>query len=339
MLKKVASIVLPILIGGIFLYLTFGDIDLTEFWQALKILSVGHILVLFGLLVLQYVFRGWRWFLLLPRPHRVGEYRATLKALVVGYAVTQVMSRVGELVRIWDLRSATKREFGSLASTVVLERILLDFTMFILLMIYVFAFFQAEVEVHLPQAPLFMQILVPLTLVGLGSLVLVALRPAFVERLCKRIGLFSFPVIGRILNELFHDFVKGLAFIKSPAHYFELLAVNLLTWASAFAMTYYCMWIFDIQASLSQTLFIFTLGTVGVLVPSPGGVGVFHYLVTAGCVALLGTEESLAVAFATVNHGIIMGGTMLLGMGMYFYDPEVVGAKRADEVEAEAPAN
>lgn len=330
MLKKTLSIVVPILIGGLFLYLTFRGIDLSEFWTALQDLPIIHLVVLFLLLILQYVFRGWRWFLLLPRPHYRGEYRATLRSMLLGYAVTQVASRVGEVYRIWDLRKATKREFGSLTSTVFLERILLDFTVFILLMVYVFAFFQQEVREHLPQAPLFMKILVPITLGGLVAMALVAFKPSWVEALCTRLGLFRLPLVGEILKTLFVDFVKGLAFIKSPAHYFELLLVNAVTWASAFAMTFYCMWAFGIEATVGQTLFIFTLGTVGVLVPSPGGVGVFHYLVTAGCVALLGTSESLAVAFATVNHGVIMGGTIVLGIAIYFYQPAVENSAAAE---------
>jgi uncharacterized protein (TIRG00374 family) len=324
MLKKVLSIVIPIFVGGVFLYLTFGDIDFAEFWLALKSLPPGHLLVLFAILLLQYVLRSWRWFLLLPRPHRPGEFRATFKALVMGYAITQVASRLGEVYRIWDLRSMTKREFGSVTSTVFLERILLDFTVFIAMMVYVFAFFQQEVQEQLPQAPIFMNILVSVTLGGLGGLVFLAVKPDWVEGIATGVGLFRLPLVGRLLRSLFADFVKGLAFIKSPMHYFELLFVNILTWISAFSMTWYCMWAFGVDASLSQALFIFTLGTVGVLIPSPGGVGVFHYLVATGMVALMGIEESIAVAFATVLHGTIMGGTILLGMIFYYYKPPVV---------------
>ena len=45
------------------------------------------------------------------------------------------------------------------------------------------------------------------------------------------------------------------------------------------------------------------LGAVGVVIPSPGGAGSYHYITRVTLVYLFGVEASLAVTYAVFVHG------------------------------------
>jgi hypothetical protein len=56
------------------------------------------------------------------------------------------------------------------------------------------------------------------------------------------------------------------------------------------------------RIDLVQQWIIYTVGSVGVLIPSPGAIGGFHFFVSQAMVFAAGINEELALAFATVMH-------------------------------------
>ena len=74
-------------------------------------------------------------------------------------------------------------------------------------------------------------------------------------------------------------------------------------WTCYFFMIYICFFAFPFTKDLSiaEGLFIMAAAAIGYLVPVPGGIGAYHYLVTMALVVLGRTYEQ-GLAFATVVH-------------------------------------
>jgi len=51
-----------------------------------------------------------------------------------------------------------------------------------------------------------------------------------------------------------------------------------------------------------QCLTVFTIGSAGVLVPTPGSVGSFHFLVSQGLTMVTPVNKDLALAYASTLH-------------------------------------
>jgi hypothetical protein len=56
------------------------------------------------------------------------------------------------------------------------------------------------------------------------------------------------------------------------------------------------------QVSLLQCLVVFTMGSMGVLIPAPGSVGTYHLAVKTALIATSGLNENLALAYVSVLH-------------------------------------
>jgi hypothetical protein len=72
-------------------------------------------------------------------------------------------------------------------------------------------------------------------------------------------------------------------------------------------MAYVPLVMFDMagpyQLSLLDAVMIMFIGGIGVAIPSPGGVGSFHYITRVTLVYLFGVDASLAVTYAVFVHG------------------------------------
>jgi uncharacterized membrane protein YbhN (UPF0104 family) len=56
------------------------------------------------------------------------------------------------------------------------------------------------------------------------------------------------------------------------------------------------------KVTIVDSLIAFTVGTVGVLVPTPGSAGGYHLLVQQGLMLTSGLDKEQSLAFATVLH-------------------------------------
>src|SRR5688572_24578687 len=81
------------------LWLFFRDLDAGEVWRAIRRADAGLITVGVFVTLLTYVFRAWRWQLLLA-PIGHARFRTAFRTTVIGFAATFLLpARVGEVLR------------------------------------------------------------------------------------------------------------------------------------------------------------------------------------------------------------------------------------------------
>ena len=72
-------------------------------------------------------------------------------------------------------------------------------------------------------------------------------------------------------------------------------------------MTYIPFHMLDLPGTyglgLTAGINLMVLAALGIAIPSPGGTGTFHFLVTLGLSVLYGVPEEIALTYATVSHG------------------------------------
>jgi uncharacterized membrane protein YbhN (UPF0104 family) len=103
------------------------------------------------------------------------------------------------------------------------------------------------------------------------------------------------------------DFLKGmLEGIKAVGqlpNQWAFWAHTFFIWGCYYAMVYVCFYALPFTADVTpaQGLFVMMAASLGVLIPVPGGVGAYHYLVAMALV-VLGLPYAQGLAFATIVH-------------------------------------
>ena len=127
--KNILRYSLSFLLAFVFLYLAFRGVKLTDLWESLKGANYWWAALLLPLNVLLNWVRAERWaYLLAPIKSPISK-RNLFSGVMIGYAINNVLPRVGEFVRPYILGKREKISISSTLATVVVERIL-DFMSF-----------------------------------------------------------------------------------------------------------------------------------------------------------------------------------------------------------------
>lgn len=250
--------------------------------------------VLLGYLAI--VSRGMRWILLLePMGYRANTWRS-IHAVAFSYFANTFVPRSGELARCVALNQTDHVPVDRLFGTVISERIV-DFIM--LLSITALAFFtnldafQLLLADHAPDTSeeSGSSLLLWLALAGAaGVLVLFLLRRTVALR-----GLYN-KILGFISG--MSEGVKSVLNTKKKGAF---IAHTLIIWVLYFLASYVIFWSIDDTAGLplQHALFIMVAGGFGMVIPAPGGIGSYHWLIKLAFIAI-GFSGTLGFAVANV---------------------------------------
>ena len=317
------SLAIGFMVAALFLFLTFRNTNLTTVWQQIQSVPLGFTLILVVLNLSVLVLRALRWWWVLPRPLRKGEMMAVQRALFVGYGVINLASRLGEVVRVLVLARDTKRDISSIASTVAVDRVLFDFTMFAGLFAYaLYAFRDSVLEMFPGLEPAF-HLFLAITLAGVFGLLALAFRPRWFQKIFRRVGLGRFPLLAKKVDYLVDRLSAGSSICKQPKVLSLLLGFNLLLWAVPVVAFWVALMPFGIETNIPTLVLLFTISSFGIILPSPGGLGTFHYFVATSLVLVVETSESTAAAAATYIHGVNYLAVLVAALMFFFYRPRV----------------
>jgi len=271
-----------------------------------------------------YVSRGLRWIVLIDALGYNSTKLNSVSAVSIGYFTNMFIPRAGEISRCTALNQVEKIPVDKLFGTILVERVL-DFVFLILLILLIFVLKFND-------------------LLSFYSTLKAQQNPD--EGSDKSLTLLAVFLIGGIIFFLFKRFLKDSKFYEKVLVFIEGLKEGFKSiknmkrksafwfhsfsiWIMYFLMTYICF--FSMQEtshlSVSDGLFLLVLGGIGMVVPTPGGVGSYHAIVMIGLSVLgVGTvflgeggdPSNPALLFPTIVHiaqtlvAIIMGSIGLL---------------------------
>ncbi|MCB9314522.1 MAG: flippase-like domain-containing protein [Lewinellaceae bacterium] len=259
----------------------------------------GWILLVIASFTLSNAFRALRWQMLLePMGYRVRFINSFL-TILLGYFANLGFPRMGEVIRAGSLSRYEKIPLERVMGTLVVDR-LMDFVCLGLVVGLAFIFeadtlwgFIQQQQGDAASSSSFWKS--PLV-AGLFIVLFFGALFAWIFR--SRIG--QSAVVQKISN-LIEGFWDGLRSVFRLRHAGLFLAYSLGIWLMFYLQCLFNLYAFPPTAHLSASaaLMIFVFGTLGFVIPAPGGMGSFHALAIAG-LALYHIEGSDAFSYANI---------------------------------------
>lgn len=316
-LKYIASLSF----AGLIIYILFRNQDPVALVEKISEVDFGWVILsmIFG--GWAYVNRGLRWIVLIDALGYKSSKINSVSAVSVGYFTNMFIPRAGEISRCTALNKVEKIPVDKLFGTILVERVL-DFVFLIILFLLILIL----------KFDLILQFFTELGLQSSGSVtssstkyyVLVAVLLFF----CLAYYLLKKWIVTTTFYEKITEFIDGLKegfksikkMKRKSFFWFHTFSI----WIMYFLMTYVCFQAIPETShlSISDGLFLLVLGGIGMIIPTPGGLGSYHAIVMIGLSVLgvgtivlseNGDPSNPALLFPTIVHiaqtlvAIIMG--------------------------------
>ncbi len=260
-------------------------------WLVLALLSGG----------LSHVIRAARWQMMVKPYGYTPRFSNSFFAVISTYFANLAVPRLGEVTRPGILKKYEKIPFSISFGTIVLERaidllILLILTVILFLtQTHVFVDFannNPDVAMHLAKIKNSAWPYVLVSLMALGFVALIV----FWKRIKQ-------TVLYQKFEHIIEQFLDGIRSIRKLKNNWLFIAYTLLIWLLYFLMTFLPVYAFASTDHLTALggLTFFIIGSYGMVIPAPGGLGSWHFLV-AGTLVVLGINDQDARSFALIVH-------------------------------------
>lgn len=286
----------------------FKSVDL--FWMAM----------VFVAFTISNISRVIRWGMLVKNLGYPVRNSRLFMSILIGYLFNLLFPRLGEVVRAGTVARTENIPMEKVVGTIVVDRIM---DVIALAMVLGSAFlleydtlsnFLAENKTESDGGSGFYK---------LGLLLLAGVAGIFLFNKYKhRFAEFN---IAKKFIKFFDGILDGLKTVgklKQPGWF---IFHSIIVWAMYFFMTYFCFFAFEPTAQLSPKIgwIVFAFAGLGVLIPSPGGMGTVHWL-TIRALAIYGINEIEGFSFANILFFgiqifyVIIGGIISLLILIYF---------------------
>ena len=276
--------------------------QLNIFWVSLSIVFglVGHYL------------RALRWSLALkPLNHHLKPFHGFL-CIMAGYCINTFLPRVGEFVRCWFADKKYKIPTEAGLGTLVSERV---FDLIVLLVLTAFTvLFQFDTLAtflfgHVKNIPALSVEGMGLIYLGMGFVLFIL----FIYVLRKQIIEHTWYAKIKKVISLFLNALLSIRKLNRKEQYIYL-AYTFMIWIFYYFMVYAILANFYSVEELSVGLgfAVLAMGSIGMAIPTPGGIGSYH-LFTSFALLSYGISEEVAKSFAFISHSIQSLSLVFLG--------------------------
>ena len=270
------------------------------------------ILLVLVAFTLSNISRAIRWNMLMRplgyQPRLINSFLA----VVIGYFANLGFPRMGEIIRPATISRYEKIPLESAIGTIVTDRILDVISILILTAAVLFIEFD-NIWSFLLENGSFGEKLDTLQRVGFYFFVCVLL--ALTAFLIFRKTLMNNPLFTK-LKEIGLGFWNGILSIRKVKRIGLFIFHSINIWFMYFMMTWLCFFAFAPTAHLPMVaaLIVFVFGGWGVVIPSPGGMGTYHFMVIAA-LSIYGISGDDAFSWANIAFfSIQLGVNIFIGM-------------------------
>ncbi len=243
-------------------------------------LNYSYVLLTIFIYLLSNFFRAKRWEMLLSPLGVQAKTANTFGATLIGYLVNIPLPRAGEFAKASALSRNENITFDKSFGTVVTDR-LVDFICLIsasiitLVLAHDVIYDYLEKTFHLSSFP---------TWLNDNLFILVILIGGFFSTfftLYKYRNIFLESAFGKKITAFLSGLYEGLMSITKLKNVSLFILYSVLIWSSYFLMAYVMFKAYGPTQHLGMIagLVVFFFGSLGVVFPSPGGMGSYHYTV------------------------------------------------------------
>lgn len=300
-----------LVLGVGLLVLALRAVPLDEVGAALRQAQVGYLLLFAGAALLGHAIRAGRWQLLLVALHRADGsparvgFGAAFASVMIGYMVNYAAPRLGEVARAANLAARARAPFSGVFGTVVIERALDVAVLAVCVGLSLLVGVRGLVQV----APLLEPVwaaaaelpVLALLLGTAGAVAVVAVLATAVRRMRRGVPRAAGASRLRAALVAFRD---GLASAWRAPRRGTVLASTFAIWGCYYLLAYLPLPMLGIELGLAEAWVLLVVGSVGVAVPTPGGIGSYHYVTIQAMTRLYGVDPAAATAYAVLSHGL-----------------------------------
>ncbi len=317
MVKKYIRLFVSLLIAALFLWLALKDVSFYEVRLTLNKLTWYWLFPYLIISLLSHYLRSERWRQLIEQGGVTTSRWTLFSGVMVGYMINYAVPRLGEVSRSVYVGNREQISRTKLMGTVVLERALDMLVMMVLIgfvILYLFSDYTLIGPILGEETVSWLQALLSLEgILVLGLLLLAVFIASILFYYLFKLLNRWIPVISR-LTQLIIDsskkFTQGLFSIKDVKNWPLFVLYTAGIWFCYVLMTYIPFTAFDLHTDyglgMKEALVITVISAVGVALPSPGGVGTYHWFVSRSLLLLFAVPEAVGVAYAIVTHLVMM---------------------------------
>ena len=319
---KALKIVQPVifaLIGAFLLFVSFKDIEWRNFIEAAKDIPLQWVGVSIFLGYLAYVFRALRWALLIYPIKKDIRTLNLIHSIAFGYLWNSVIPRSGELIRCTSLSKTSDIPVSVLLGHVILER-LIDLIILLGCIALSIILNYKQINLLVSSGTNENDFIMAFSHPGIIICLMFIVMGCVLYRYRKL--LLSSVILSKIDNFIF-GVKSGFISIKELDNKTMFIIYTTLIWMCYFLMTVICFRCFQetLNLTIGQGLFVFVAGGLGMVIPTPSGIGSYHFLVKKALV-ILGVGAKIGLYFAIVVHGaqtimVLVAG--FIGMSSLYY--------------------
>jgi uncharacterized protein (TIRG00374 family) len=300
-LRRILQVSSISLLTVFFLGLFLWKSNLHDVWRIMTSTNPWWLAAAFFTNWMALVFRTIRWRVLLGGPKPPGFY-PTFFANTTGYMLSTVLPiRAGDVARPALLARRTNVRFAAALGTVLTERLLDLFSIlgiFIWFCILRWNAFPNETAVVHGGAIGCMAVLAAVILFLIG----LYFFGGAVRRLHERIGRILPKRFREPWMKFFDAFTQTLDITERPGDFFTVVFATAAIWVCLTAQYALVFIATHHPLPYDATFFISGVTTIGVAIPTPGGVGGFHKLCQWALTSFYGFDIDSSVAITLLLH-------------------------------------
>lgn len=319
--KKIIKYVLSFALAVALMYFCFKGVKWEDFWEGLKDCRWGWVIASILIGLASNWFRSERWRQILLPIDGETTHITVFNAVNIGYIANFVFPRIGEFVRCGVIsKNSKKSTYDKVVGTVVTER---SFDMLVLIvLLFVFLvikwnefgdFFMAKIWAPMSEnVNVNIWWVVSLCVICFAAIIFVIFKYSDSSPLLAKIS--------GVFKGLWTGIVSCFRMKGRSQALFHLHTI--LLWVSYFLMSYTIMRAVPAVDYLTwvDALFLMLVGSIGWVVPVPGGFGAFHYIVALAVETVYGLPFSLGIVFATLSHESQSIMMVVTGLFSYVYE-------------------
>lgn len=312
-LKTVLKYVLSLLLAGVLLWLALRRVDWTAFMEGLKQTRWGYIFPFVGASLGALVFRAFRWKLLLNAAGFRSKWLEVWDANNIGNLGNLAVPGAGELIRCGYVNG--KSGYANVLGTVLVERVW-DILFIVLMIVFSLVLDQADFGPFFSEniwEPLAGNLnfslwwLVAALVVILIVFFWLVFRYRGNSRFCAKIA-DALSNIGKGFTSFLRMKRKALFLLYTVAIWFMYLLMTLSIQKAMPELS---------DLGLVDALFFCVLGNIASIIPVPGSMGAYHYLMALAVSAIFAKSWETGILFATLQHELHAVLVLILGAISY----------------------
>lgn len=276
---------------------------LDKIWNDFLNSKMSWLILVLVIYLLSNLFRTWRWLMLLKPLGYKPRYINAFMAVMLSYFANLGIPRLGEVLRATALAKYDNVDIEKGMGTIVTDRIMDVVSLFVVILIAIcleydtlMTFISEKMnsggEGSSAKILLF---LFMLGVFGLIALYIIIKHTSFLD-----------TKFGKKILKLVLGFKDGLLSIFSLERPWLFIGHTVGIWICYYLMTYLAFFAYEPTAHLgpSEGLIAFIFGTLGIVFPSPGGMGSYHLFIQEA-LTIYGIDSADGFSFANILYFVI----------------------------------